>query len=209
MVISPAIPCRDGRDMKNYVSRIPGLEEDDRVTKDHPELLELLKKIDPEQKYFYYPETCEHGALLPSNKKDGVTDDDKARAELLRKGKNVWQPYAQKQRTWWDWVRGRRFGRPEVWKAPSQKKIDHLRKAIDLLHENGIIHGDLHGHNIIFGEDNLPRIIDFGFAQIHANRSQIRREAERIEKNWPHFYFRERVAYTKRANFRWLPKKLW
>jgi hypothetical protein len=33
--------------------------------------MEKLKKIDPEQKYFIYPEHCDPGELLDSNREDG------------------------------------------------------------------------------------------------------------------------------------------
>ena len=43
-VIDPAIPCKDGRDMSKYVSRVSMRErEEDIVSKNHKKLIKKLK----------------------------------------------------------------------------------------------------------------------------------------------------------------------
>jgi tRNA A-37 threonylcarbamoyl transferase component Bud32 len=53
------------------------------------------------------------------------------------------------------------------------------------MHENGIVHGDLHGKNVIMADDGLPRIIDFGNAVVDAPESLIEEENLSIEDSWP------------------------
>ena len=85
-VIYPAIPCKDGRDMTNYVSRVINDDRELLFLAHHKkELMKKLKAIDPEQKYFIYPEYCEPGELLESNREDGVTDENKHRSEIMVK----------------------------------------------------------------------------------------------------------------------------
>ena len=43
----------------------------------------------------------------------------------------------------------------------------HLLEAITLSTLKGVIHRDLHTGNILFDENNVPRIIDFGLSYIH------------------------------------------
>ena len=56
---------------------------------------------------------------------------------------------------------------------------------MDLLHTNKILHGDLHGNNILWGEDDLPRIIDFGESIHNAPDDMIQQEHEFIERGYP------------------------
>jgi hypothetical protein len=76
-VIYPSIPCKDGRDMKKYTSRVliksrRAKPERDLISNNNA-LIKKLMLIDPSQKYFIYPEQCEAGDLLDENIDDGVT----------------------------------------------------------------------------------------------------------------------------------------
>ncbi len=161
-VIYPAIPCKDGRDMTNYVSRVLNKKSRLKCLAYHKkELMEKLKKIDPEQKYFIYPEHCEPGELLESNREDGVTDENKHRSEIMIKA----IPLSEKMTV--------------------NKK--HLLKAIDLLHANNILHGDFKNENIVMGTDNLPRIIDFDNGVLDAPKEMLQLEKQYARNIAPSF----------------------
>jgi serine/threonine protein kinase len=40
--------------------------------------------------------------------------------------------------------------------------LKHLLEAVNHLHSKGLVHADLHSHNVLIDEKNIPRIIDFG-----------------------------------------------
>lgn len=169
-VVYPAPKCENKRNLDNYVARVSKTKRVKNIlTKIYPRVLKLLKLIDPDQKYFYYPEACKIKKLTQENKDDGITKDNKDYVEIVRKG-------GQK---WFDWRH------PEEWKEPTQQQLDHLRKAIDLLHKHKISHGDLHGDNVIYGEDGLPRIIDFTEAVHDAPDDYIQQEKKFVERGWP------------------------
>ena len=169
IVIYPAIPCKDGRNMTRKVSRI--LVKDRRERNDllgnHP-VLEILKKIDPEQKYFIYPETCEPGELLPENIEDGVDEEDKYNSEIMELGGITWSQFNRNHK-------------------PSEKQKKHILTAMNKLHREGVVHADLHNYNIIIGEDNLPRIIDFGYAKVNSPQEVIELEKQSIKQIYPRF----------------------
>lgn len=49
----------------------------------------------------------------------------------------------------------------DIWKW-----LNHLIYAIKLLHDNDIVHLDIKENNIVIGDDDLPKIIDFGLSGI-------------------------------------------
>jgi len=172
IVIYPAIPCKDGRDMTNKVSRVIKRTRRDvrnlemNLMEHNEPLLSALKKIDPKQKYFFYGEPCESGELLPENKEDGIEDSDKQFSEILEKGGLTLNNY-RKQHT------------------ITETQIKHIVTGMNKLHKNGIIHGDLYSKNIVFGDDDVPRIIDFGHALIGANSVIINMEKKHIKRLFP------------------------
>ena len=149
-----------------YVARISKTKNiNNLITKSYPELITLLHKIDPKQKYFYYPEPCTITSLTDENKQDGITKF----VEIVKKGNDKW----------FDWRN------PDKWNEPTKKQLNHLRKAIALLHKNKIVHGDLHGDNIVHGADGLPRIIDFTEAVTDSPDNYIQQEEDFVSRGWP------------------------
>jgi len=186
MILDPAIPCKDGRDMSKYVTRVSKREKyEDLVSKDHPRLIKRLKELDPDQKYFYYPEYCTPGNIIEDNKLDGVTYKNKKYSEILLKGSEEWNPISNKARSWIGFLKGKAKGKKLPMTAKTQEQLEHLSKAIRLLHDNGIVHGDLHGRNVIMADDGMPRIIDFEYAIADAKEKHLELEKHRIEDSWP------------------------
>lgn len=172
--IHPAIPCKDGRDLTNYVTRLLinyktrlRKPEEDLMSNNIP-LIKKLTEIDPTQKYFIYPEKCEVGELLDDNIKDGATEDNKQHSEFMKIGGETWRNFYTHRK-------------------PSLKQKNHLKKSLELLHSNGIIHGDLTSKNIIMGKDNLPRLIDFGGSVYDAPEDYIKAESDLVDLVFPTF----------------------
>jgi len=186
LILDPPIQCKDGRDMSKYVTRLSkrGLKED-IVSRNHPRLIRRLKEIDPDQRYFYYPEHCEPGILSDANKIDGATYKNKKNSEIVLKGSEVWNPMVNKTRSWTGFLKGKVRGKKLPMTAKTQEQLDHLDRAIKLLHERGIVHGDIKGNNVVIASDNMPRIIDFEFAIVDAKESDIEKEKAYVEDSWP------------------------
>lgn len=185
-VVDPAIPCKDGRDMSKYVSRVSKRQKwDDVASKDHPKLIKKLQEIDPDQKYFYYPQYCEPGPMLKENKLDGVNYENKKYSEIILRGNDVWNSLGRKNRSWQGFLKGKKVGKKVEFAGRTQEQLDHLKKAIDLLHDNDIVHHDIHGQNVIIADDGMPRIIDFGFATVDSPQSAIELEKAYIDFAWP------------------------
>jgi serine/threonine protein kinase len=186
VVVDPAIPCKDGRDMSNYVSRVSKrMKWDDIASKDHPKLMKKLQEIDPDQKYFFYPQYCEPGPMLKENKLDGVNYENKKYSEIILRGNDVWNSLGRKNRSWEGFLKGKKMGKKVEFAGRSNEQLEHLKKAIDLLHDNDIVHHDLHGQNVIIADDGMPRIIDFGFATVDSPQSSIQLEKAYIDFAWP------------------------
>ena len=186
IILDPPIQCKDGRDMSKYVTRVSKREKyEDLVSKDHPRLIKKLKEIDPDQQYFYYPEYCTPGNLSEDNKLDGITYKNKKYSEILLKGSEDWNPISNKARSWVGFLKRKARGKKLPMTAKTQEQLDHLDKAIKLMHEKGIVHGDLHGRNVIIADDGMPRIIDFEYAVVDAKESLLDAEKTYIEDAWP------------------------
>ena len=168
-IFYPAIPCKDGRDMTRKVSRVLKKEYQSKDRLLNKKLYTILKGIDPNQNYFIYPESCEAGELTLDNKDDGITDSDKTFSEFMTKGKETWREYQRHSK-------------------PTEKQEKHLLKAIQLLHEAKVMHGDLNGRNMVISEDDgLPRIIDFGAVLLNAPAEIIKYEQDYVDKHAPIF----------------------
>lgn len=160
--IYPAVPCKDGRNMAKYGSRIPNIPE--RVMR--PELLEKLQKIDPNQTYFIYPEYCEPGDLLNENIEDGVKE--LKTNEIQLRATETLHAYRKHHKL-------------------TDTQIKHLKASINKLHQNKIVHADLHDYNI-FMYENSPRIGDFGNSSIiNASKQEIDLEKEYVKEFFPKF----------------------
>jgi len=191
VVIDPPIQCKDGRDMSKYVTRIAKKASvNELISKSQKQLIEKLKEIDPSQKYFYYPEYCEPGPLNQDNKLDGVTYTNKKYSELLLKGSEMWNPLTRQKRSWKGFFKGKKTGKKTPMTPKNEKQLKHLQEAIELLHKNKIVHGDLHGRNVVISaEDELPRIIDFEYSTINSSEKSIEQEREHFEDVFPSLDF--------------------
>lgn len=167
VVIYPAIPCKgESQPRTGYVSRVQKTGE--VPSGYYADVLEKLREIDPEQRYFYYPIKCEPGELTASNIQDGVTPENKRWAELLRFAPGgAWLNAIYRPRTFVERVQGRAPQILEKVAERTEAQKRHLIEAVDLLHRNKIAHNDLHAGNVVIAEDGLPRIIDFELAIIH------------------------------------------
>lgn len=168
-VVDPPIQCKDGRDMTGFVTRVSKKPNFDEVmSKDRKKIIDKLKKIDPDQKYFFYPQYCTPGKLSEENKEDGATEELKKYSEYMRKGESDWHRYYQviyRNRTWKEFFKGRKkLILEQDRQKPPQEQVNHLIKGVELLHKHKITHEDLHPGNILTGPDGLPRIIDFARA---------------------------------------------
>jgi hypothetical protein len=184
--IYPPIQCKDGRDMKGLVTRfLKDGDIDSLLSKWNPELIEKLKEIDPEQKYFFYPEYCVPGDLSKENIEDGVTEENKKYSEVMKKGFETWGISIYKRRTWMNYLAGRK-----VWINENKKYLkmfEHLIKGVELLHSQKICHNDLHPGNIILGRDRLPRIIDFGESTMNSPKRKLTMEMKYIKEYYSNY----------------------
>jgi len=156
--------------MTEYVSRVlktHAIKNSSELASRNIPLMTLLKEIDPTQKYFLYPESCEPGKLLKENKKDGITKEKAIYSEFLKKGNQTLVEYLKQNIL-----------------TETQKK--HIKKSINLLHKHKIVHGDLHGYNFIF-LDGLPRIIDFSKHVLNSSKQLIKKEKEYVNDVFPEF----------------------
>ena len=187
-ILDPPIKCRGKTDeeMAKYVTRFSKRgSEEDLVSKNHPRLIKKLKEIDPDQHYFYYPEYCTPGEISTENKLDGVTYKNKKYSEYVLKGSDVWNPNLRKTRSWTGFLKGKVKGKKLPMTPKTKEQLEHLTKAIKKMWENGIVHGDLHGKNVIIADDGLPRIIDFGSSIVDAKESDLEKEKTYVEDQWP------------------------
>ena len=182
-VIYPAIPCKDGRNMKKYTTRVVTKSQRKKSERDlvsnNTGLIQKLKEIDPEQKYLIYPDKCEVGDLLEENIADGVTEDNKHLSEFLIKAGVTWREYSKT-------------------KKPSVKQKAHIIKAIELLHKHNIVHGDLHYKNMVIADDNLPRLIDFGHSVYDVPDEWVDDERQIVDIVYPKFLPGIKSAFTIR-----------
>lgn len=197
-VIDPPIACADGRDMRGYVTRLP---KDKEKSPEYPkDVLETLRKIDPDQKYFYYPLECVPGPLSEQNKKDGATEENKLYAQLFKKATSeTFGNPKYRLRTWREWMEGRqkRILESTVQRTPPQ--IEHLKAAIKLLHDNHILHGDIHDGNVLMADDGLPRIIDFEFSEIADPSDPKKKAAYALEDSFIGYIIENRYIPTSKS----------
>lgn len=182
-VVHPGIPCK-GKDPNTYVSKIYKDKGYTRKISERDTLQQLiakLKEVDPEQKYFLYPEICEaYGDLSEENKADGVTEEDKKYSYMVKLGGEallnhplIKQSYEFTDKYYEEERKGAR-GRKnamailEGYKQTATEDFDKyvalltpIVPIIDKLHEAGYMHKDIHPGNILIMKDGTPRLIDF------------------------------------------------
>jgi serine/threonine protein kinase len=170
-LIKPSVPCKgESGPRDGHVTRVPKSEYikglSPELWKPNPKIIQKLKEIDPDQKYFYYPLECDPGELTDENKADGVTEELKPYTDLLLYAPGgTWVDPKYRPRNWLEWLDGRDEEVLVSKATRNDKQKEHLKKAVQLLHQNGIYHGDLHQGNILIADDELPRIIDFDRAR--------------------------------------------
>ena len=165
-VIYPGIAC-EGKDPNTYATKLFFKGSESHLYYDEAKMRkvsEILKKIDPDQQYFLYPDFCDtkQGPLTKQNEEDikgpreayeegtydtQVIDLNKYDSYNMRNGK---QTFADK------------------WKAADKKQIHsylkdatHLVEGLQKLHSAGILHDDMHAGNIVYTENGPPKFIDF------------------------------------------------
>ena len=192
-LVDPPIPCEGEKEpRKGFVTKVPEL---DRIKELPPELLKVkpdvlakLKEIDPKQEFFYYPVDCTAGTLTEENKADGIPEEAKPFAELIRYAPGgTWINPKYRDRNWGEWLKGRNEQVLASTTPRTDAQKQHLIKAVTLLHQNNIVHGDLHQGNIVIAADGLPRLIDFTRSEYqpkttHPFNVQIEIENETLKK---------------------------
>ena len=157
-IIEPALPCgpHDGHEIVSklfYYGTLPS--ENGEFNK---KLVDLLKKTDPFQERFIYPLSyCDESKheTLSEDQKDAVFQVTHIR------------PDSTKDLTY--------FNMPKAYPADfplTLPQAHYVRESLDILHQVGIVHGDLHRHNIMIGLDAKPRIIDFGMSSMSVNKKK-------------------------------------
>jgi serine/threonine protein kinase len=150
-VIEPAIPCV-GKDTTGYVSKVFKTKEEFDKAKTNP-VYAKLKEIDPDQTRFLYPELCDtSGELTDENKQDGVTEENKSWSYLVKKGGD---------KTLYEYLE---TVNKYVTKDTVKYMMGELRnvfESVKILHDNNILHDDLHTKNILVTADGKFHIIDF------------------------------------------------
>lgn len=214
IVVKPAIACK-GKDTNGYVSKVfktwtdtgrygkptyTAQEEFKKVKERLPPVIEILKKIDPNQEHFLYPEFCEDfGDLTEENKADGITDESKQYSYLMKEGGT---------RTFMD-----------IAKVSEETEIIEflraIQKKLQMLHDNRIIHGDFVPQNVLQMSDGTFRIIDFDSARVVAKEDlkdvvfalvgkQPSRDKEKMNDEF--LYFIEQLAYIAKLDYEELLK---
>lgn len=147
-VVHPAIAC----EVDGYVSKVFKSKEEFDKAKTNP-VYAKLKEIDPDQTRFLYPEFCDMpGELTEENKQDGVTEENRQWSYLMKKG-GVTTLYDYLQNT-----------NKYVTKETVKFMLGPLRdvfESVKILHENNILHDDLHTKNILVTTEGKFQIIDF------------------------------------------------
>ncbi len=162
-VVYPAIPCED-KILVRYVSKVFKTKEEFDKAKSNP-VYAKLKEIDPDQTRFLYPEFCDSpGELTEKSKQDGVTEENKHWSYLVKKGGNITlYDYLQKVDKY-------------VTKETVKFMLGPLREvfeSVKILHENNILHDDLHTKNILVTTDGKFQIIDFDRSFLLTDKDKV------------------------------------
>jgi len=186
-VVDPAIACI-GKDTSGKVSKVFLKQEKFEKTKNSiAPVLAKLKEIDPEQKYFLYPEFCDTvGDLSEENKTDGVTEENKKYSYLMKRGKNE---------TLLKFIEDTK---------PSEDEIVAILKEVEgilnILHKNNILHGDFHSENVLRMDDGTFRIIDFDVARI-VTEEELKTVKMKEELNTEGYYIVEDISIVTKLKF--------
>jgi hypothetical protein len=190
-VISPALPCGMNNSpeyLNTHASKVFHVNEKHseqyykRETR--PELIGILKKIDPHQERFVY--ALESKCSKPSyNIKDLnlQTINDLVQIGInnieIYKTTNDFNYFNMK-------LIGKTFEDITQFNLTQEK---YLKESVEILHQNGICHLDLHKGNIVvhynikeWGFENKPLIIDFGLSKLESEAESEKQWNEYLEK---------------------------
>jgi serine/threonine protein kinase len=165
-IIEPALPC-NGESGEGLVTKLFISYSDTHGGEMNEKILKKLRKLDPAQSRFIYPTSvCDK---IPKDLSEAQKD---AVFEVTGKRPSTTEGLVY-------------FNMPKVMKADfplTAPRADFVRQSVELLHEDGIIHRDLHKNNIMMGPDAKPRIIDFGLAQLSKSVKKQREDSSMLEK---------------------------
>lgn len=175
-VVSPAIPC-EGRNVSHKVSKVFKKKENIRTNKQNrymnfasrksnlEPIIDKLRELDPDQVHFIRPEFCEHyGELSDELKSNGVTNESKYNSYLMELGGisfDVFDKYFNILDVAYNSefiVAHSGIKTNQVMSSASHNRIIYnammplvkqMIKLMDLIHDAGILHGDLHTGNIL------------------------------------------------------------
>lgn len=68
-------------------------------------------------------------------------------------------------------------------RAPSQAEMRAAEEGLTAIHSSGLLHGDIHGGNILVGEGGV-RFIDFGFSEAVTNQADCSKELNQLKTIW-------------------------
>lgn len=167
-VVKPAVKCLEKDSMKNVISKLIK-QKDFHVSE--KKINKILKKIDKNKKYFIHNKKyCQvktqkllnrkQKDFKLTNKYDNLFEEYEpyCRIEPDTNYINIIQEYGG--HTLNDLIQSSKLHNLQPYLL---KSFTHLLKALELLHNNGIIHRDIKVDNIIL-KNHLPRIIDFNNA---------------------------------------------
>jgi serine/threonine protein kinase len=175
-VFRPALPCKGQTRKRNAISKILT----DENVEDEMRLLKVIKKLDPDQKYFIsYVTTCDPA---PAKRSDELSVCGHIREELSEMGEDVEKgdlvtevPDTMSMIVFPDGgvslyglIKKPRKYLKGVTLVGFLKSLEPLFKGLVLLSERGISHFDIKMENILF-DGNKCRYIDFGFLDRSSN----------------------------------------
>lgn len=175
-VIYPGILCK-GKDPTTYVTKVlpEGEMNQDYDEKKMKDISAILKQIDPEQKYFIYPDFCdtEIGPLTKENEKD---IQGSFKSYNMVKGEVSFADKWKQRQGFWNIYNAiidennndNKLALQNKYRSTIRTYLDsvtedttHLLKGLKKLHDAGILHNDIQSGNILYMKNGKPRIIDF------------------------------------------------
>ena len=70
-------------------------------------------------------------------------------------------------------------------KKLNKRIVSEIKILLDVMYNNGIIHNDLHGENVLFNKSGRPYLIDFGMSELKKQRIPSNKRDYIIELSGP------------------------